>query len=142
MLRACIRSKRMAGLAITCGASLSKMPGSGGANSFSNRRLPDGRVCFVSCADERRGFVEHHRNRHIEEHLFEVPFVLEGVEERAVLHFWQDLDGNATGDVDTAEGQYFQCQVAGLRSVYIGPEVERLHTDRARVIETALGNEG
>src|SRR5208282_3582083 len=74
--------------------------------------LLEGGVGLVGGADERGGFVQDNGDRDVGKHFAEMPFVLEGMKEGAVLHFRQDFDGDAPGDVHTAKSEDFQRQVA------------------------------
>src|SRR5579859_462538 len=69
---------------------------------------------FVGSAELRSVFVENDRERHVLEQILEMPFVLEGLEEAAVLHFFDDLDGDAAGNIDAAEREDFQREIAGF----------------------------
>src|SRR5256885_7466384 len=56
-----------------------------------------------------------------------ISFVLEGVEENAVFHFFEDFYGDAAGDVNAAERQDFQGEISGFGAVDGGPRSEE-HT--------------
>src|SRR5467141_3559990 len=58
---------------------------------------------FVGGAELGRVFVRDDRHGHVLEQIFEVPLVLEGLEETAVFHLVQNFDGNAACDVNAAE---------------------------------------
>src|SRR5229473_4933911 len=95
---------------------------------------------FVGGAEEGGGFVEDDGDGDVAEEAFEFPFVLEGVEENSVFHFFEDLDGDATGDVNTAERQNFQREVSGFGAIDGGPEIQRVRTDAAGFVQTAARN--
>jgi hypothetical protein len=59
----------------------------GSAPVHERGKLLDRSVRLVGRANQWRGFIQNDRHRHIQQHFFEVPFVLKGVKERAVLHF-------------------------------------------------------
>src|ERR1051326_2917454 len=79
-----------------------------GWSAQGGRRLfLEGAEGFVGGAELPSVFVEDDRYGNIFEQVFEMPFVLEGVEEGAILHFLQDFDGDASGYVDATERQNF-----------------------------------
>src|ERR1700757_4619592 len=95
---------------------------------------------FVSRAEERSGFVEDDGDGDIAEEALELPFVLEGVKESAVFHFFEDFDGNAAGNVNTAERQNFQCKITGFGAVDGGPEIQGIRADAARLVQAPAGD--
>src|SRR6266700_5819073 len=111
-----------------------------GVRVNARRALFAGGEGFVGGAEERGGFVEDDGDWDIAEEAFEFPFVLEGVEENSVFHFFENFDGDATGDVDTAEGQNFQREISGFGTIDGGPEIQRVRTDAAGFVQTAARN--
>src|SRR5579871_108960 len=95
---------------------------------------------FVGSTELRGVFVENDGEGHVLEQILEMPFVFEGLEEAAVLHFFDDFDGDAAGDVDAAEREDFQREIAGFGAVNVGPEVECFDADGASFCERVLGN--
>src|SRR6266702_6321976 len=85
-----------------------------GVRVNAGRALFAGGEGFVGGAKERSGFVEDDGDGDIAEEAFEFPFVFEGVKENSVFHFFENFDGDATGDVDTAEGENFQREISGF----------------------------
>ncbi len=69
-----------------------------------------------------------------------MPFVLKGVEEGAVFHFFQNFYRNAAGNVDTTQGQDFKGKVASFSAVDVGPQVDGCDANRASLAEAILGN--
>jgi len=86
--------------------------------------LAAGSEGFVGGAEERGGFVEYDREGNIAQEAFEFPLVLEGVEENAVFHFFENFDGDAAGNVEAAERQNFQSEISGFSTIDGGPEIE------------------
>ena len=97
---------------------------------------------FVGGSELRRVFIEDDGDGNILQEIFEVPFVLEGGDERAVPHFFQDFDGDAAGDVHATEGEDFEREVTGFGAVDVGPEVESFDADGASFVEAVLGDFG
>src|SRR5260221_7582617 len=64
----------------------------------------------------------------------------ERAEKSSVLHFFQNFNGNATGDVSSAERQNFQREVASFGTINVGPEIQRFHADRAGFVESVDGD--
>src|SRR5258708_2843376 len=95
---------------------------------------------FVGGAKERSGFVEDDGDGDIAEDAFEFPFVLEGVEENSVFHFFENLDGNAAGDVDAYKRQNFQREIPSFGTIDGGPEIQGVRTDAAGFVQSATGN--
>src|SRR5712692_2220969 len=95
---------------------------------------------FVGGTEEGGGFVEDDGDGDVAEEAFEFPFVLEGVEESAVFHFFEDFDGNAAGDVNTAERQNFQREIPCFGAIDGGPEIQGVGTDAAGLVQTAPGD--
>ena len=95
---------------------------------------------FVGGAELRSVFIEDDGDGNIFQEILEVPFVLEGSEECAVLHFFENFDGDAASDVDAAEGQDFEREIASFRAVDVGPEVDRLDADRTSFVEAIVGD--
>jgi len=99
--------------------------------------LIDGGERLVGGSEERSGFIEDDGDGDIAEKAFEFPFVLEGVKKGAVLHFFEDFDGDATGDVDTTERQNFQRQITRFRTVDGSPKIQGVGTDAAGLVQPA-----
>src|SRR6266550_1841917 len=99
--------------------------------------LVDGGQRLVGGSEERSGFIEDDGDGNIAEKASEFPFVLEGVKKRAVLHFLKDFDGDAAGDVNTAQRQHFQRQISRFRTVDGGPKIQGVGTDAAGLVQTA-----
>src|SRR5215475_2907658 len=96
------------------------------------RRLgADEAESFVSSTELRCIFIEDDGNGNILEQAFEVPLVFESLKETAIFHFFKDFDGDAAGDINAAEGENFEREIAGFGAVNIGPEVEGFDTDGA-----------
>src|SRR5438477_12533122 len=95
---------------------------------------------FVGGAEERSGFVENDGDGDIAEQAFEFPLVLEGMEEGAVFHFFEDFDGNAACDVDAAEGQDLQRKIPCFGAIDGGPEIQSIRADAAGLVQTAASN--
>jgi len=104
--------------------------------------LLDGGVGFVGGSDQRSRLVQDDGQRDLGEHVGEMPFVFEGVEEGAVDHLGQNFYGDASGDVDSSKGENFEGKIARFGAVDRGPQIESLHTDRAGFVEAAFGDEG
>src|SRR6266852_155430 len=85
------------------------------------RMSGNGGESLVGSADERSSFIEDDGNRNVREHGAEVPFVLERVEEGAVLHFGKDFNGDASGNIHAAEGENFERKIAGFGAVEVRP---------------------
>src|SRR5260370_35977674 len=85
--------------------------------------LGDGGESCVGGAEEGSGFIEDDGHGDVGEKGFESPFVLEGLEETAISHFFENFDGDATGDVNTAERQNFEREISGFRPIHGGPEI-------------------
>ena len=69
-----------------------------------------------------------------------MPFVLKGVEEGAVFHFFQNFYRNAAGNVDTTQGEDFKGKVASFSAVDVGPQVDGCDANRASLVEAILSN--
>src|SRR5712691_3693647 len=95
---------------------------------------------FVGGTEEGGGFVEDDGDRDIAEKAFEFPFVLEGVKENSVFHFFENLDGDAAGDVDAAERQNFQREISGFGTIDGGPEIQGVRADAAGFVQSAARN--
>src|SRR5437764_13919948 len=54
---------------------------------------------LVGGAQQRRGFIQDNRNGNVAQQALEFPFVFEGMKKCAVLHLFEDFDGDAAGDV-------------------------------------------
>src|SRR5713101_5122149 len=104
------------------------------------RLLIDGGEGFVGGAEERGGFVEDDGDGDVGEKWFEFPFVLEGVKENTLFHFFENFDGDATGNINTAERQNFQREISGFRAVDGGPKIQSVGTDPARLVQPAPGD--
>src|SRR5258706_3378094 len=102
--------------------------------------LVGGGESFVGGAEERGGFVEDNGDRYIAEETLEFPFVLEGVEESTILHFFEDLDGDAAGNVNAAERKNFQRKISGFGAIDSGPKIQRVRADAARLVQPAAGD--
>src|SRR5580765_5597791 len=96
--------------------------------------------CFVSRAELRCVFIENYGNGNVLQQIFKVPFVLERIEEGAVLHFLEDFDGDAAGYVNAAERQHFQREIACFRAIDVSPEIESFHADGASLVQSVLGD--
>ncbi len=75
----------------------------GASSALQKGLLVDGGEGFVGGAEKRGGFVEDDANGDVAEEAFKFPLVLEGVKESAVFHFFEDLDGDAAGDVNRSK---------------------------------------
>src|SRR5438445_11385908 len=102
--------------------------------------LVDGGEGFVGGAEERGGFVEDDGDGDIAEEAFEFPFVLEGVEENTVFHFFENFYGDASCDVDAAERQNFQREIPCFGAIDGGPEIQGVGTHAAGLVQTAAGD--
>src|SRR5713101_2814737 len=100
------------------------------------RLLIDGGEGFVGGAEERGGFVEDDGDGDVGEKWFEFPFVLEGVKENTLFHFFENFDGDAAGNVNTAQRQNFQREISGFRAVDGGPEIQSVGTDLAGLVQS------
>ncbi len=85
-------------------------------------------------------FVEDYGDGNIAKEFFEMPFVLEGVEERSVFHFFQNFYGDAAGYVDAAQGEHFEGEVTSFGAVDVGPQVDGCDANRASFVEAVLSN--
>ena len=85
-------------------------------------------------------FVEDYGDGNIAKEFFEMPFVLEGVEESAVFHFFEDLYGDAAGYVDATQSEDFEREITCFGTIYVGPEVDGFDTDGASFVEAVLSN--
>src|SRR5882762_11174210 len=94
------------------------MPGRSPPLRNREKRQPGGRGpllidrCqrLVGGSEERGGFIEDDGDGDVAEEAFEFPFVLEGMEESAVFHFFEDFYGDAAGNVNAAERQDFRSE--------------------------------
>src|SRR5439155_2236221 len=93
---------------------------------------------FVRCAQLRSVFIEDNGYGNIFEKILEVPFILKRIEERAVLHFFENLNGNAAGNVDATKSKNLQSKITRLRAVDVGPEIDRVDADGASFVQTIL----
>lgn len=71
-----------------------------------------------------------------------MPFVLEEFEEGAVFDFLDDFYGDATGDVNTAQGEHLEGEIAGLGTIDGHPEIEGIDADWAGLGESFLRDFG
>ena len=55
----------------------------------------------------------------------------------AVLHFFEDFDGDAAGNVDTAERENFQREIPRFRAIDGGPKIQGVGTDAAGLVQPA-----
>src|SRR5262249_23688365 len=60
----------------------------------------------------------------------------------SVLHFFENFNSNTSGDVNTAEGENLEREVAGFGAVDIGPKIESFYANRARFRQSSLSNLG
>src|SRR5580693_5295790 len=81
----------------------------------------DGGERFVGRAEKRVGFVENDGDGNIAEKALEFPFVLEGMKEGAFFHFLEDFDGDASGDINTAERENLQRKISSFGAIDGGP---------------------
>jgi hypothetical protein len=88
---------------------------------------------------ERGLVVEDDVDRRGLEQRAQAALVIEGVEEDGALHLGQNLGRDAAADVDAAEGEHFQREVARLRAVVAGEAVERIDADGVLARQPGLG---
>src|SRR5579872_3545507 len=82
-------------------------------------------------AEQWRVFIEHHLYWDLREECAELFFFTKRPKKSAVFHFLANLYGDAPCDPDAAASQGLQCKVPGFRAIQIGPEIKRLHANRA-----------
>src|SRR5438445_13145917 len=102
--------------------------------------LVDGGEGFVGGAEERGGFVEDDGNGDVAEEALKFPFVLEGVKESAVFHFFKNCYGDAAGDVNAAERQHFQGEIPGFGAIDGSPEIQGVRADAAGFVQATAGD--
>src|SRR5712692_2225214 len=100
------------------------------------RLLIDGGEGFVGGAEEGSRFIEDDGDGDVGEKGFEFPFVLEGVKENTLFHFFENFDGDAAGNVNTAQRQNFQREISGFGAVDGGPEIQSVGTDLAGLVQS------
>jgi len=84
----------------------------------------------------------HTMKADVAQQAFEFPFVAEGGEESAVLDLLDDFHGDATSNVNAAESENFESEVACFGAVDGGPEIERVGADVALFGEAEPGDFG
>src|SRR5260370_3796845 len=92
---------------------------------------------FVGGAKERGGFVEDDGYGDVTEETLEFPFVLEGVEESAVFHFFQNFYSDAASDVNAAEGEHFEGEISCFVAIAGAPEIQGGGADAAGLVQAA-----
>src|SRR6266403_336530 len=110
------------------------------APALQRRLLIGGGQGLVGGSEEWGGFIEDDGDGDIAEEAFEFPFVLEGMKESAVFHFFEDLNGDATGNVNAAERKNFQRKISGFGAIDSGPKIQRVRADAARLVQPAAGD--
>src|SRR5260370_3469858 len=101
------------------------------------RLLVDDGEGFVGGAKERGGFVEDDGDGDVTEETLEFPFVLEGVEESAVFHCFQNFYSDAASDVSAVEGEHFEGEISGFGIIDGGPEIQGVGADAAGLVQAA-----
>jgi len=97
---------------------------------------------FVGGAWLRGVLIEDYGYGNILQKILEVPFVFKRADKSAVLHFIEDFDGNAAGDVHASEGKNLECKITGFGAVDVGPQVEGFHAHWTGFLERVLGDFG
>src|SRR5437867_5341785 len=92
-------------------------------------------------APERRARIEREGHGDPGHERGEAPLVPEGRDEAAGLQLGPDLRRDPAADVHPAHRQRLERQVAGLRPVDGGEEIERLHADRVAAGERDFGDD-
>jgi len=110
------------------------------APALQKRLLVDGGEGFVGGAEEGSGFIENNGHGDVGEKGFEFPFVLEGVKENTLFHFFENFDGDAAGNVNPAERQNFQGEISCFRAVDGSPEIQSVGADAAGLVQTEARN--
>src|SRR5229473_167230 len=95
---------------------------------------------FVGGAEEGSRFIQDDGDGDIAEEAFEFPLVLEGVEESAVFHFFEDFDGDAAGDVNATESENLEGEISGFGAVDGGPKIQGVGTHAAGLVQATAGD--
>jgi len=92
---------------------------------------------------EQGGFaLEDDADGHVDEQLAEAALVSEGLDEGAVLELFEDAGSDAAADVQSADGENLEGQVAGFGAIDGNEHVEGLLADFAFGGEGHFGDNG